>query len=129
MCMVKNGCGQSGHSTLKLAVSQEWIDGRNWFFSCWCKFRKAKSFFNDSWVGLVKNAWSFSSWDPKIWWMSVWIELIFFFFNWDSPHARLNSHYEAWSCKKKSTKKDYRIQKICLERTYSYFSLPFCISS
>ena len=35
----------------------------------------------------------------------------YFFFNWDSPHARLNSHYEAWSYKKKSTKKiirDYR---------------------
>ena len=28
-----------------------------------------------------------------------------FFFNWDSPHARLNSHYEAWCYKKKSTKK------------------------
>ena len=42
-----------------------------------------------------------------------------FFFNWDSLHARLNSHYEAWSYKKRSRKKDYRIQKICLERTYS----------
>ena len=29
----------------------------------------------------------------------------FFFFNWDSPHARLNSHYEAWSYKKKKRKK------------------------
>ena len=30
----------------------------------------------------------------------------FFFFNWDSLHARLNSHDEAWSYKKKkSTKK------------------------
>ena len=28
-----------------------------------------------------------------------------FFFNWDSLHARLNSHYEAWSYKKKSAKK------------------------
>ena len=42
-----------------------------------------------------------------------------FFCNWDSLHARLNSHYEAWSSKKRSRKKDYRIQKICLERTYS----------
>ena len=35
----------------------------------------------------------------------------FFFFNWDSLHARLNSHYEAWSYKKKSTIKitGYRI--------------------
>ena len=35
----------------------------------------------------------------------------FFFFDWDSPHARLNSHYAAWSYKKKKKhKKDYRIQ-------------------
>ena len=24
-------------------------------FSCWCKFRKAKSWFNDFWVGVFKN--------------------------------------------------------------------------
>ena len=29
----------------------------------------------------------------------------FFFFNWDSPHARLNSHCEAWSYKKRRTKR------------------------
>ena len=29
-----------------------------------------------------------------------------FFFNWDSLHARLNSHYEAYSYKKKRHKKD-----------------------
>ena len=28
-----------------------------------------------------------------------------FFLNWDSLHARLNSHYEAWSYKKKRDKK------------------------
>ena len=27
------------------------------------------------------------------------------FFNWDSPHARLNSHYKAWSCKENKHKK------------------------
>ena len=42
-----------------------------------------------------------------------------FCFNWDSLHARLNSHYEAWSYKKKKHKKDYSIQEICLEKTYS----------
>ena len=31
--------------------------------------------------------------------------LFFFFFNWDSPHARLTSNYEAWSYKKRSTKR------------------------
>ena len=29
----------------------------------------------------------------------------FYFFNWDSLHASLNSHYEAWIYKKRSTKK------------------------
>ena len=24
-------------------------------FSCWCKFRKAKSYFNEFWVGVIKN--------------------------------------------------------------------------
>ena len=42
-----------------------------------------------------------------------------YIFNWDSLNTRLNSHYEAWTNKKKKYKKDYRIQKICLERNYS----------
>ena len=33
------------------------------------------------------------------------IFLTFFLFNWDSLHARLNSHYETWSYKKKKHKK------------------------
>ena len=33
------------------------------------------------------------------------IRFCFVFFNWDSLQARLNSHYEAWSYKKRSTKK------------------------
>ena len=40
--------------------------------------------------------------------LSTELLLFFFclsFFNWDSPHGRLNSHYEAWSYKTKSTKK------------------------
>ena len=55
MGVARNECGQSGHRTLKLAVSQEWIDAMNWFFAWWCKFWKVKSCFNDFWVGLVKN--------------------------------------------------------------------------
>ena len=35
----------------------------------------------------------------------------FFFFNWDAPHARLNSHYEAWSYKKRSTKRSTGYRK------------------
>ena len=32
--------------------------------------------------------------------------LIFSLFNWDSPYARLNSHYKAWNYKKKKHKKN-----------------------
>ena len=53
--MVKNGSGQSGPGTLKLTLSKEWIDVINWYFACWCKFRKAKTCFNDFWVGMVRN--------------------------------------------------------------------------
>ena len=37
---------------IELGISQEWIDGMDWFFACWYKFKKAISYF---WVGLVKN--------------------------------------------------------------------------
>ena len=39
-----------------------------------------------------------------------------FVLNWGSLHARLNSHYQAWSYGKKKYKK---IRAQCLERTYS----------
>ena len=44
------------------------------------------------------------------------IEDFFFFFNWDSPDARLNSHYEAWSYNKKK-----KAQKI-LQDTENMFT-------
>ena len=53
--MLKNVCGQYGHRTLKLAVSLEWIDEMKLFIACRCKFRKAKSWFNDFSVGVLKN--------------------------------------------------------------------------
>ena len=34
---------------------QEWMDEMNWFFACWCKFRKAKIYFTDFWLSLVQN--------------------------------------------------------------------------
>ena len=37
--------------------------------------------------------------------------LEFFFFNWDSLYARPNSHYKAWSYKKKKHKKIKAYQK------------------
>ena len=53
--VTKNGGGLLGLRTLKSAVSQEWIDELGWFFACWYKFMKAKSYFNNYWVGVVKN--------------------------------------------------------------------------
>ena len=55
MDMYKNGRGQSGHKTLKLTLSQEWIDEMNWFFLCFCKFSKAKIYFNYFGVGKFRN--------------------------------------------------------------------------
>ena len=52
--MVKNGCGLFGLETIESAVSQERNDEMSWFFACWYKFRKAKSFFS-YWVGIAKN--------------------------------------------------------------------------
>ena len=49
----------------------------------------------------------------------VIVLLLLLLFYFDSLHARLNSLYVAWSYKKKKNKKDYRLQKIFLERTYS----------
>ena len=40
----------------------------------------------------------------------------FIFFNWDSFHAGIDSHYEAWS--QKGSIKGESIQEVCLERTY-----------
>ena len=53
--MVKNGCGQFGDGTLNLTVSEEWTDGIKWFFAYQYKFRKAKCWFSDFWMGMVKN--------------------------------------------------------------------------
>ena len=39
----------------KFTISQEWIDGINWLFACWWKFRKTKSYFDDFKKGMVKN--------------------------------------------------------------------------
>ena len=41
--MIKNGCDKSGDGTLKLTVPEEWTDGINWFFACWYKFSKTRS--------------------------------------------------------------------------------------
>ena len=38
-----------------LTISQKGINGINCFFACWYKFRKAKSWFNDFWVAMIRN--------------------------------------------------------------------------
>ena len=56
MVVFKNGHGLLGLAGfLKSAVSQEWINGMNWFFACWYKFRKVISCFINSWLRMVKN--------------------------------------------------------------------------
>ena len=42
----------------------------------------------------------------KIYITQLVYNVFFAFFNWDSLHATLNSHYKAWSYKKKEPQKD-----------------------
>ena len=53
--MVKNGHGQSCDGALKLAASEECIDGINGFFACWYRFIKIKSWSKLFWVSVIKN--------------------------------------------------------------------------
>ena len=94
--MVKNGCGQSSNGTLKLTVSEEWTDGINWFFACWYRFTKIKSWSKIFWVGIVENRygqpgqrtlswlslvyWFFKCWykfrKAKSWFNNFWVALV-----------------------------------------------------
>ena len=40
---------------LKLVVSQVGVDGIIWYFAWCCKFRKAKSYLINFWMGVFKN--------------------------------------------------------------------------
>ena len=55
MVVIKNRCGLLDLGTLKSAVSQEWINELDWFFAGWYRFMRAKSYFNNYWVGVAKN--------------------------------------------------------------------------
>ena len=59
MVVVRNGRSLFGLLTLKsAALSQEWIDDEmRWFFSSWYKFKKVNSYFDNYWVGIVKDGW------------------------------------------------------------------------
>ena len=47
--------GVVSHGTLKFTLSQERIDWVKWYFACWYKFRKAKSYCIDFWEGMVRK--------------------------------------------------------------------------
>ena len=51
MDIVRNGQGQSGHGTVKLTVSQKWIDGMNWFLHAGANSGKLKPIL----VGMVNG--------------------------------------------------------------------------
>ena len=64
--------------------------------------------------GIIVNTFKFSSRNTLVYLSSRHLALVckpvlcffvFFFGNWDSLHSRLNSHYEAWSYKKKKHEK------------------------
>ena len=67
MGVVRNGCEQCSHWTLKLAVSQEWIDGTKLIFCKVVQIQESKKYPND-FLGGSGQKWerSFSSWGPKI---------------------------------------------------------------
>ena len=51
MDIVRNGQRQSGHGTVKLTVSQKWIDGMNWFLHAGANSGKLKPIL----VGMVNG--------------------------------------------------------------------------
>ena len=55
MVVVKSECGLLGVGTLKSTVSQDWIDEMSWFFRIDPNLGKAKSYFDNYWVGIVRN--------------------------------------------------------------------------
>ena len=47
--------GQFGNRTLKLIVSEKWTDEQTDSFCMLGQIKEAKCWFNDFWVGMVKN--------------------------------------------------------------------------
>ena len=83
--LVGNGCGLLGLETPKSAVSQEWNGEMSWFSSCWCKFRKGKSFAKnldfEIWAKMLsanqiyrifKSTISLGQNDEKAWFFACW---------------------------------------------------------
>ena len=56
-------------------------------------------------ITIQKHRKDYSALETLIFWKKNMWCLSNFFYNWDSLHARLNSHYEAWNYEKKKYKK------------------------
>ena len=73
---------------------------KNWhYFSHFLRIFKGASTSENACVRLTLKKWELTGIPGHN------KRLTFSFFNWDSPHARLNSHYKAWSYKKRGTKR------------------------
>ena len=72
----------SGDRTLKSTTSEELNDGINWFFACWYRITKIKSWSKIFWVGICQKwVWTIWSWNSKIDCISKvnrWNKVIFF---------------------------------------------------
>ena len=101
--MVKNRYCQLCDRTLKLILSDEWKDLINWFFACWYRFTKIKSWSKIYWVGMVKNDWPVRAWDSKIGCiskMSRWNKLIFGLLVQILESFKIDSVIFWWACSK-----------------------------
>ena len=72
-------------------LSQEWIDGINWYFACWYKFRKPRNYFNDVVVKsghghvvyeTLKSAVSYEWVYELSWFFACWLWCINFWLDW-----------------------------------------------
>ena len=87
--MVKNGCGRFGDRALKLIVSEEGTKWINWFFACWYRFTKIKSwtkFFGWTWskkdvASLMFFACRYKFKKVKSWFIAAWsiVAMSFYF--------------------------------------------------
>ena len=90
-------------------------------WQCKCK-KRVKTIYTNTNIYKWNKMIIFAQWDKKLHVLAILvtmlqlfsfnqtpsdhhIAILFFFFYWDSLHASLNSHYEAWSYKKKNHKK------------------------
>ena len=114
-------CFDTSRSKCVDSSCKQYIYNRNIIIFCHTKLC-IKTWYssNSFWILSIFLVWFYGPkmfWDPTLYTtaniksmedevlaVGEWI-FLFVLFNWDSLHVRLNSHYEAWSYKKRSTKK------------------------